>query len=97
MVTTTDPTHISNGLLAVTRRFPQSEFAIRKLMLSSECFRDMCDELADAEKALANVSATPPEVRTARQLEWQQLIHRLVSEIAAELKESQDRWQRGGL
>ncbi len=97
MVTTTDPTHISNGLSAVTRRFPQYEFAIRKLMLTSECFRDMCDELADAEVALANAAATPAEVRSARQVEWQQIVDRLVGEIAAELEESQERWKRSGI
>ena len=76
----------------VVRRFPFAEFAIRKHMNRSEAFCDMCEELAEAELALRKVSELPPEIREARRIEWQELVDRLVAEIAAALREG-EAWQ----
>ncbi|CAN7715275.1 hypothetical protein LJR234_006194 [Mesorhizobium amorphae] len=70
---------------AATRRFPQFELAIRRLMDRSESFRDMCEELADAEFALSRVDEITPELRGARRAEWQELVDRLVGEVGAAL------------
>ncbi|MEQ1954481.1 hypothetical protein [Mesorhizobium sp. CN2-181] len=79
---------------AATRRFPQAEFAIRKLMSHSEVFRDICEELAEAELALARVPEVPAALREARKTEWQELVDRLAAELAAALRENEARRNR---
>jgi hypothetical protein len=70
---------------AALRRFPQFELAIRRLMARSEAFCDMCEELAEAEVALATVNKVAPALREARRAEWQDLIDRLVAEVGTAL------------
>jgi hypothetical protein len=72
---------------AAFRRFPQSELAIRRLMDRSEAFRDMCEELADAEAALSKVDGVPSALREARKAEWQDLVDRLVGEVGTALQD----------
>ena len=69
----------------------------RKLMGRSEAFRDICEELLEAEIALSNVPGTPPELHEARRAEWEELVDRLVAEVGAallEAKASQNRSPR---
>ena len=87
-----EPNHIDRGYAAAVRRFPDSELAIRRLLSQSEAFRDMCEELADAEQALVNVSAVSPTLIAERQMEWQELVDRLLAEIEVALNHSQA-WQ----
>jgi hypothetical protein len=68
---------------AAVRRFPQFELAIHRLMERDESFRDMCEELAEAESALARVDMVPLALREARRAEWQELVDRLVGEVGA--------------
>jgi hypothetical protein len=79
--------HRERALQAAIRRFPQHEFATRSLMNRSEAFRDMCEELSDAEIALSNVPTAPQALHEARRLEWQGVIDRLVAEVATALLE----------
>ncbi|MFI0844211.1 hypothetical protein [Mesorhizobium sp. IMUNJ 23232] len=81
---------------AATRRFPNAEFAIRKLMSHSEVFCDICEELAEAELALARVPETPAAVHEARRTEWQELVDRLVAELGTALREGQMRHPLAG-
>jgi hypothetical protein len=74
------------GLAAATRRFPDAEFSIRKLMAHSEAFCDMCEELAEAEFALSKVPEARPELREARRAEWQELVDLLAAEVEAALR-----------
>lgn len=76
------------AFLAALRRFPQFEFAIRKLMDRCEAFCEMCEELADAERALSMVDQAPPTLREARRAEWQELVDRLVGEVGAALQDN---------
>lgn len=87
MATGRKPVDGEDGFSAATRRFPRAEFAIRNLMNHSEAFRDICEELAVAEAALARVPQTPVALHEARKTEWQELVDRLVSELAAALRE----------
>ena len=80
------PAERDRGYQAAIRKFPDAEFMIRRLMTNSESFRDMCDELADAEIALASVPETPLEICEARKQEWQELVDRLVGEVAVSLR-----------
>ena len=79
--------------MAAMRHFPQAEFAVRRLMGRSEAFCDMCDELAEAECALSKVPGAPDGLRETRRVEWQELVDRLVAEVGAALRASED-WQR---
>jgi hypothetical protein len=74
------------ALQAAARRFPRSEFTIRRLLRSSETFRELCGELADAEAALASVPESVAALREAREREWRELVQELVSEVEQALK-----------
>lgn len=78
------------GYLAAARRFPYAEFTIRRLISQNETFRDICEELAEAETALSMVPETPSEIREARRREWQEIVERLVAEVSASLREAMD-------
>lgn len=67
------------------RRFPRFELTIHRLVDRSESFRDMCEELAEAEFALSMVDKMPPTLREARRAEWHELVDRLVGEVGAVL------------
>jgi hypothetical protein len=69
------------GLSAAIRRYPQFELAIRRLMNADEGFRDICEELADAETALSKVDDLPAALRETRRAEWQELVDRLAGEL----------------
>jgi hypothetical protein len=77
------PVGKERGFAAAMRRFPESEFAIRKMMANSEAFCDMCEELADADFALARVVEAPPDIREARRAEWEELVEVLSAEVKA--------------
>lgn len=90
MTTRSTATDWERGYLAAVRRFPHAEFTIRRLISHSETFRDICEELAEAETALLKVVETPPEIREARRREWQEIVDRLVAEVAASLRNATD-------
>lgn len=80
---------------AVAHRFPQAELAIRRLMSRNEDFCDLCEELAEAEAALAGVAdTTPADLREQRAHEWQELIDLLVAEVRKALRNSEE-WMPG--
>jgi len=66
-----------------SRRLGRFELTIHRLMDRSESFRDICQELADAEFALSKVAEAPLALREARRAEWQELVDRLVEEVGA--------------
>lgn len=69
------------ALAAALRRYPQFELAIRRLFDAEEGFRDICEELSDAELALSKVEDLPVATRAARRAEWQELVERLAREL----------------
>jgi hypothetical protein len=79
------PAGRTRAVSAAVRRFPRFELAIHRLMDRSESFRDMCEELADAEFALSRVDEVPLELREPRRVEWQELVDRLAGEVEAAL------------
>lgn len=74
---------------AALRRFPDLELTIRQLIAADQNFRDMCDELAEAETALSRVDQLPLHIRAARKAEWEDLVERLAREVDAALQERQ--------
>lgn len=81
-------TGLAKGYRAAVRRLPGSELAIRRLMQRSETFRDICEELAEAELALDIVPETLSALSEIRRREFQDLVDRLVVELTTALAES---------
>ena len=77
---------LNTAMEVVARRFPQHAAAIRQLAARDEVFRDICEELVDAERALASVPHGPLALRKAREDEWQALIERLGAEVSRALR-----------
>lgn len=86
MTTGSQPRIEGRGYLAAIQRFPQSEFAIRRLINQSETFREVCDELAEAETVLSKYSEATHTDYEARKEEWQAVVDRLVAEVATSLR-----------
>jgi hypothetical protein len=76
------------GKRAALRRFPDEARLIEELAARSENFRDMCDELAEVERALLATKDVRPEIREERIAEWTGWVDRLTAEIAAELRKA---------
>lgn len=75
-------------LQAVVRRFPDSAKIIEEMSARPGPFRDICEDLVEAEKALAATDLAPPEIRDARRDEWRSTIETLMQEIEQALRES---------
>jgi hypothetical protein len=89
-----EPADRQRAVSAAVRRFPQFELAIHRLMGRSEGFRDMCEELAEAEIALSRIDNVLPALRESRRAEWQELVDRLVGEVGAVLQADATRKSR---
>lgn len=74
------------GVSAVMQRLPTERRTIEQLAARSEDFCDMCEELAEAERALLLAQALPAEIRGERTAEWFAVIDRLIAEIGAALR-----------
>jgi hypothetical protein len=66
---------------AAVRRFPDLELPIRRLFETSENFRDICEELAEAEFALSAAETAAADSKEDRAAEWRELVERLVGEV----------------
>jgi hypothetical protein len=84
------------ALSAALRRFPRFELTIRRLIDADETFCDICEELAEAELALATVDGLQPGLREARRAEWQELVDRLAGEAKAVIEDRNPALRRGG-
>ena len=73
------------GLEAAGRRFPAETEHIQKLILHSEDFSGLCDDLAVADAALILASRLPDAVREEREAEYRGLVESLSSEIRSAL------------
>ncbi len=82
------PSDATAALFAALHRFPDRAHDIKSLMGRNEEFCEMCEELAMAEGALANIAAIPPAERGARIEECKVWIARLTGEIAEALEKS---------
>ncbi|MGE3872456.1 MAG: hypothetical protein AB7F74_05815 [Parvibaculaceae bacterium] len=85
------PGHDSDAtaaLFAALHRFPGRARDIKSLMGRNEDFCEMCEELAMAEGALANIATVPAAEREARIEECKVWIARLTGEISEALEKS---------
>lgn len=76
----------AEGVKAVIRRFPARRLAIEGLARQKESFRDICDEFAAAEAALAAVDRLDEAAQAKRRSEWLCFIRGALAEIEAELQ-----------
>ena len=83
-----DNTDNTAALSVALHLFPDRAHDIRSLMGRNEGFCEMCEELAMAEGALANISAVPAAERDARIEECRVWIARLSGEIIEALDKS---------
>jgi hypothetical protein len=75
----------SREIAAAIRKFPDRVESIARLAGRDEAFRDMCEELAAAEEALARLESEATAAGTARRTECEGWITRLTAEMAAAL------------
>jgi hypothetical protein len=74
------------GVRSAKQHFPNRAWEIDALAQDSEDFRDLCEELATAEAALAGVDQAREGVRAERRLEWLSFIRSALAQIDAELE-----------
>lgn len=74
------------GIQAAIRHFPAQAIEIEVLARESERFRDICDELAEAEAALSTVDRLDIALRAERRLEWLGFVRCALKEIDGELR-----------
>ena len=74
---------MDRGVLAAVRRFPQRSLEIRRLAMSDNAFRSLCEDLCEAEEALARWSLLPSEQAASRRCEYDLLVEELAAEIVS--------------
>lgn len=72
---------MDRGVLAAVRRFPQRSLEIRRLALADSTFRSLCEDLAEAELALARWQQMTTEQAASRRSEYDLLVEELAIEI----------------
>jgi hypothetical protein len=87
-------TTVRAALSAAVRRFPELELTIRRMIAADQTFRDMCEELAEAEAALSRVDRLPSPMHAARRAEWHDIVERLAREVEETLREKQSAQSR---
>ena len=74
------------SLQAAMRRFPSCSRIIERLAADDEGFRELCEELAEAEQACVRLQGSPSAQQSAWEAEWLELIERLTTQVAAALE-----------
>jgi hypothetical protein len=74
------------GQEAATRRFPSEAKLIEEVIIRNESFRGLCDDLAEAERALAATEEMPEPLRSDRQAERREWVESLTNEIGRALR-----------
>lgn len=82
---------MDRGVLAAVQRFPQWGSEIRRLALSDTTFRALCDDLVEAQAALALWTQSDGAHAADLQREYDVLVRELADEIASLLARVPDR------
>jgi hypothetical protein len=80
-------THLS-VLETAEAHFPEQKRLVQQLFYGNEAFRSMCEDLAAAAGALANVERLPDGLREARREEYAALVDALLTEMREALAQS---------
>src|SRR4026209_1518774 len=81
-------TKAANPCAAAVRKFPSHAKLIEELMIRSESFRELCEDLAEAERVLAATDQTPAMLRCGRRAECRGWVESLTNEIECTLREA---------
>jgi len=77
------PTRLMDrGVLVAVQRFPQWGSEIRRLALADAAFRSLCEDLVDAQSALALWTRSEGAQAVQRCNEYETLVRELSEEIA---------------
>ncbi|MBZ6078073.1 hypothetical protein [Microvirga puerhi] len=74
-----------HAVQAAIARFPDRGHAIEELAKADEDFLSLCEDLAEAQVALARWERSDAPVRTTRCAEYRELVRELVAELEAAL------------
>ncbi|MCX5517440.1 hypothetical protein OSH10_03235 [Kaistia defluvii] len=77
-----------DGIEAAIRHFPAQATDIEALARESERFRDLCEELVEAEAALSAVDELEMALRAERRLEWLAFVRWALKEIDRDLRQT---------
>jgi hypothetical protein len=77
-----------NGERAAARRFPSKAKLIKVLMAGDEGFRELCNDLALADQAVAAADQLPEDIRADRVAKCKEWVESLEKEIAWELNKA---------
>jgi hypothetical protein len=78
---------MDRGVLAAIRLLPKHRKSIEELVMSSENFRTLCGDLAEAETTLQRWESSTLPAKDARCSEYRLLINELEAEIRQEIRE----------
>src|SRR5262249_43808748 len=78
--------NLSAGQWAATRRFPSEAKLIEEIMIRSESFRGLCDDLAEAERALVATDGMSAGLSRHRRAECKEWVESLTNEIEQVLR-----------
>ena len=73
---------MDRGVLVAVQRFPQWGSEIRRLALADTAFRALCEDLVDAQSALALWTRSDGAQAVQRRNEYETLVRELADEIA---------------
>ena len=76
------------GQQAAIRKFPSNAKSIEALLVSSESFRELCEDLAEAERALAAIDQLPKPLQFPSRIECRGWVESLAKEIEGVLRET---------
>jgi hypothetical protein len=82
---------MQHAVQAAIARFPDRGHAIEELAGTDEGFRLLCEDLVEAQAALARWEHSSSPVKEARCAEYRELLRDLAAELATEL----DRYSQG--
>ena len=82
---------MNRAVQAAIAHFPDRGHAIAELTGTDESFQSLCEDLAEAEAALARWKGSSSPLGVARCAEYRDLVRELAAELMAEL----DRYRNG--
>jgi crotonobetainyl-CoA:carnitine CoA-transferase CaiB-like acyl-CoA transferase len=81
----TVPERLAIDMNQLLERFPDDAALIALLLVQSEAFRNLCEDLILAKSALANLDRFQRQQQAAKIAEYRQLVAELENEIAEAL------------
>lgn len=78
----------------VAEALPVQRLAIRRLIAADDAFRELCDEFAEAQVALATLTKPGSDAATGSETEWSEILDHLKVEILIYVTDRQEKIPR---